>query len=121
MGEDIAKSLKAVAKLDANGDCWGCEMVRSATERMNGQAAQAHKESGKLGGRPAKQIPPPKSKEDVIDFASESGLDIDDAVECYEASYVERNGFTLDGKKILNWKAYTTKWCKTRKENRNNE
>lgn len=58
MAEDIAKSLKAVAKLDENGDCWGCEMVRSATERMNGKAAKAHKESGKLGGRPKKQTEP---------------------------------------------------------------
>lgn len=63
MGEDIAKSLKAVAKLDENSDCWGSVMVRSANDRMNGLAAQAHKESGKLGGRPKKTTEPAPAEE----------------------------------------------------------
>ena len=52
---DIQESMAAMLQLDGEGDSFGSKMVRKAKERMNGKAALASAENGKLGGRPAKK------------------------------------------------------------------
>lgn len=59
----------------------------------------------------------PRKKSVVLDFATDSGLDVIDAGECWEASK-EREWKDADGKTIYNWKAFVVTWCRTRKENR---
>lgn len=57
------------------------------------------------------------TRQDVVDFAVQNGLDVNDACECYDAT-VERGGRDADGKAVKNWKGYVTQWCETRKESR---
>jgi hypothetical protein len=58
-----------------------------------------------------------RNKEDFIQWAIDTGLDPDDAGNCWEAT-MERGGLTKDGKKVDNLCAYTVKWCRTSKKNR---
>ena len=60
----------------------------------------------------------PADRQEVSDFASLEGLDVDDAAECWYVTVQERDGMTADGKNITNGKAYVRKWCETRKDNR---
>lgn len=69
--------------------------------------------------RKSKSQPMPLDKHAVLDFAAREGLDINDAYECWYATINERKGMTADGKPINNWKAYTRKWCETRRNGRN--
>lgn len=58
-----------------------------------------------------------RNKEEFIQWAIDTGLDPDDAGNCWEAT-MERGGLTKDGKKVDNLCAYTVKWCRTSKKNR---
>lgn len=58
-----------------------------------------------------------RNKEEFIQWAIDTGLDPDDAGNCWEAT-MERGGLTKDGKKVDNICAYTVKWCRTSKKNR---
>lgn len=83
-------------------------------------ACDASSENGKMGGRPRNDGigPMPDDVQAVYDFASDAGLDNDDAYECWYVTVNERNGLTADGKEIKNWKSYIRTWCRTRKSNR---
>ena len=63
--------------------------------------------------------PMPADKMIVVDFANKEGLDVDDACECWYVTNTERGGKTADGKNIIDWKGYTKRWCKSRKDRRN--
>ena len=54
----------------------------------------------------------------VYDFAEAEGLDTGDAYECWDCTVNERDGKTLDGEPVADWKAYVRAWCSTRKGNR---
>lgn len=58
-----------------------------------------------------------RNKEEFIQWAIDTGLDPDDAGNCWEAT-MERGGLTKDGKKVENLCAYAVKWCRTSKKNR---
>ena len=58
-----------------------------------------------------------RNKEEFIQWAIDTGLDPNDAGDCWEAT-MERGGLTKDGKKVENLCAYTVKWCRTSKKNR---
>ena len=58
-----------------------------------------------------------RNKEEFIQWAIDTGLDPDDAGNCWEAT-MERGGLTKDGKKVENICAYAVKWCRTSKKNR---
>lgn len=70
-----------------------------------------------LHSAPARQRAPFRNKEDFIQWAIDTGLDPDDAGNCWEAT-MERGGLTKDGKKVENLCAYAVKWCRTSKKNR---
>lgn len=55
--------------------------------------------------------PLPKNKQEVIDFAVASGLDVDDAVTWAQINLVERKGKDKDGNTIVNWKAMCSGYC----------
>lgn len=67
---------------------------------------------------PARQLPMPNDKQEVIDFAYAEGLDTSDAYECWYVTVNDRKGMTADGNPVNNWKAYVRQWCKTREHNR---
>ena len=58
-----------------------------------------------------------RNKEEYMQWAIDSGLDAQDASDCWEAT-LERGGKDKDGNKVNNIKAFATQWCKTRAENR---
>lgn len=70
-----------------------------------------------LHSAPARQRASFRNKEEFIQWAIDTGLDPDDAGNCWEAT-MERGGLTKDGKKVDNLCAYTVKWCRTSKKNR---
>ncbi len=53
----------------------------------------------------------PKNKQEVIDFAVESGLDVDDAVTWAQINLSERKGKDKDGNPIVNWNAACSAYC----------
>lgn len=120
--EDIKKSISALIRLDPSGTSFGAYMVQLAGDRMAERSAEASRANGSLGGRPRKQPsgPMPKNKDVVIDFANDNGIDVDDAIECFEAT-TERNGCDKDGNYVTEWKGFVFKWCKSRKEKREKE
>lgn len=81
--------------------------------------------AGKLGGRPPKdgtqRCKPPRDKQEVLDFASDSGLDVDDARTWYERNFVERPGCDKYGEVIRNWKGALVAACKADRERREEE
>lgn len=126
--DDVRRSMAALARLDTENGSFGAKMVQWANTRLDGKQATANRENGMKGGRPPKPSGPvvtsigssgrmPRKKSVVLDFATDSGLDVIDAGECWEASK-EREWKDADGKTIYNWKAFVVTWCRTRKENR---
>lgn len=59
-----------------------------------------------------------RNKEEFINWAADSGLDLVDAGECWDAT-VERGWKDADGKPVNNIKAFASQWCATREEKRN--
>lgn len=59
-----------------------------------------------------------QNKEEYINWAADSGLDLVDAGECWDAT-VERGWKDADGKPVNNIKAFASQWCATREEKRN--
>lgn len=116
--KDVMASMDDIDEQNAKGDSFGAFMLRQAEERAAGSAATASRENGAKGGRPpTKKEPMPQDKNIVFDFAEAEGLDTSDAFECWEAT-MERGGKDANGRKIYNWKAYVTQWCKTRAQRR---
>ena len=97
----------------------------ASLEDRHGQARESQRRTGGSSVRGmAKVAQPPvrsgrkfRNKEEFIQWAIDTGLDPDDAGNCWEAT-MERGGLTKDGKKVENICAYTVKWCRTSKKNR---
>ena len=97
----------------------------ASLEARHGQALESKRRTGGSSVRGmAKVAQPPvrsgrkfRNKEEFIQWAIDTGLDPDDAGNCWEAT-IERGGLTKDGKKVDNICAYTVKWCRTSKKNR---
>jgi hypothetical protein len=53
----------------------------------------------------------PKTKQEVIDFAVDNGIDVDDAVEWAQINLKERKGKDKDGNPIMNWEAACKAYC----------
>lgn len=82
------------------------------------KAYKASAENGKKGGRPPVKMPLPKTKQEVIEFAIDNGLDPDDASTWAEQNLRERHGKDKDGNPILNWKGALTNYCKAMERKR---
>lgn len=96
----------------------------STTFSDNFEARQSQRRAGAdsvrgtpLHSAPARQRASFRNKEEFIQWAIDTGLDPNDAGNCWEAT-MERGGLTKDGKKVDNICAYTVKWCRTSKKNR---
>ena len=124
---DIDESMDALETLDDTGTSFGSKMVRMARERENSRFTMAARENGKLGGRPRKdgtrpsQCKPPRDKQEVLDFAADNGLDVDDARLWYERNFIERPGCDRYGEVIRNWKGALVAACKAERERREEE
>lgn len=109
------------------------------------KAYDANVKNGHLGGRPPKEkaeaengahdaVPqnlhsnlpasaprtcrPPRSFDEVRDFAEQNGLDYDDVRLWWERNFVERDGTDKDGKKFKNWKGALVNACKAEETKR---
>ena len=82
------------------------------------KAYKASAENGKKGGRPPVRIHLPKTKQEVIEFAIDNGLDPDYASTWAEQNLKERRGKDKDGNPILNWKGALTNYCKAMERKR---
>jgi len=114
--QDVKQSMDDLEDLNGNSGTFGSKMVQWSFDRKEKPAATASRNNGSLGGRPIK-AGMPQSKNIVVNWAIDNGIDPDDAGECWEATK-ERNWRDADGNAITNWKAFVKAWCKTRKENR---
>lgn len=106
----------------------GCDfanaLIEDATARFMKKSA-----SGTKGGiasaktRNARRANPdaPKSKQEVLDFAADNGLDVDDARLWYERNFIERPGCDKYGEVIRNWKGALVAACKADRERREEE
>ena len=97
----------------------------ASLEARHGQALESQRRTGgssvrgmaKVAQSPVRSGRKFRNKEEFIQWAIDTGLDPDDAGNCWEAT-MERGGLTKDGKKVENICAYTVKWCRTSKKNR---
>lgn len=97
----------------------------ASLEARQGQALESQRRAGadSVRGTPSHRAPARsparkfRNKEEFIQWAIDTGLDPDDAGNCWEAT-MERGGLTKDGKKVENLCAYAVKWCRTSKKNR---
>ena len=58
------------------------------------------------------RIPAPRDKYEVMDFAEDNGLYVEDARLWYQRNYVERPGCDKDGEVIRNWRGALINACK---------
>lgn len=82
-----------------------------AGAKDSSRVKSAHAGSHKAGKAPAR-IPAPRDKHEVMDFAEDNGLDVEDARLWYERNYVERPGCDKDGVVIRNWRGALINACK---------
>ena len=118
----MSRSPEAAAQ---SGKAYDQETFQVSTdEARQSQALESRRTDGhslRVGNvaRPPVRSPGRKfrNKEEFIQWAIDTGLDPDDAGNCWEAT-MERGGLTKDGKKVDNLCAYAVKWCRTSKKNR---
>ena len=118
----MSRSPEAAAQ---SGKVYDQETFQVSTdEARQSQALESRRTDGhslRVGNvaRPPVRSPGRKfrNKEEFIQWAIDTGLDPDDAGNCWEAT-MERGGLTKDGKKVDNLCAYAVKWCRTSKKNR---
>ena len=112
----VEKLADALVVGDNKSGCdFATALIDDATARFMKKSA-----SGTKGGiasanaRNARKANPgaPKSKQEVLDFAADNGLDVDDARLWYERNYVERPGCDKDGEVIRNWRGALINACK---------
>lgn len=82
------------------------------------KAYKASAENGKKGGRPPVKVPLPKNKQEVINFAVDNKLDVDDAQAWAEQNLKERKGHDKWGNTFENWKGALVNYCKGEKKKR---
>lgn len=105
------------------GDGESCNSFANDLIRESMEFSKKKSEAGKKGmeNRWIKKIPLPTKLQEVLDFAADEGLDVDDAREWAEINLKERKGKDKDGKPILNWKGALRNYCKAMERKRNNE
>lgn len=111
-GERFKKALKRLMENDSPEGTPEFEMIKESaqySERQKKRIDEYWKRKNEEKGR----IALPKSRQEVIDFALDSGLDVDDAVQWAEINLKERKGHDKDGNKIMNWKAACSAYCGT--------
>lgn len=89
------------------------KMIAARSERAKAAAAARW-------GSPAENIPLPKKKQEVIDFALDNGLDMADVEQWISMSLKERKGKDKNGNAIRNWKGALVKFCKSMNDKRAN-
>lgn len=89
------------------------KMVAARSERAKAAAAARW-------GSPAESIPLPKKKQEVVDFAVDSGLDMADVEQWIAMSLKERRGRDKAGNAIKNWKGALVKFCQKMADKRSN-
>lgn len=120
--------MKAKAAYDAsseNGkkggrprkDSSGTEEARESQRRAGADSVRGTPSHSAPARPPVRSGRKFRNKEEFIQWAIDTGLDPDDAGNCWEAT-MERGGLTKDGKKVENLCAYAVKWCRTSKKNR---
>lgn len=80
------------------------KMVEARSERAKAAAAARWRP-------PAEDIPLPKKKQEVIDFALCNRLDLADVEQWIAMTIKERKGRDKDGAAIKNWKGALIKFC----------
>ena len=114
--EDIQQSMDDLYNRNPDGNSFGAFMVRAAETRQ--ESYPMARENGLKGGRPPSKVALPKNKQEVIEFAADNGLDVDDASTWAEQNLRERRGKDKDGKPIDNWKGALVNYCKAMSKRR---
>ena len=84
-----------------------CAGANDSSRVKSANVAGSHKT-----GKAPVRIPAPRDKHEVLDFAEDNGLDVEDARLWYERNYVERPGCDKDGEVIRNWRGALINACK---------
>lgn len=69
--------------------------------------------------KPKDPIPLPRNKQEVIDYAEDNSLDVDDALEWAQINLKDRGGKDKDGNPIRNWKMACSAYCAAMQNKRN--
>jgi len=124
-GNDTTADATTREDVEFKSDSGDAGDLESATSANNSEARVNQRRAGadSVRGTPLHSAPVRsparkfRNKEEFIQWAIDTGLDPDDAGNCWEAT-MERGGLTKDGKKVENICAYAVKWCRTSKKNR---
>ena len=139
--KDVRASVVDFIRRNPEGDTFGAKMVRKMDDRIasrseqnsrNGTKGAAARWGKSHGGEPAagecvderkafsspSMVKLPKTKQEVIEFAIDNGLDPDDASTWAEQNLRERRGRDKDGNLIMNWKGALTNYCKAMEKKR---
>lgn len=109
----------------------GCELANQMINESI-EFTRRKAEAGRIGGLASAasrsgwrefsdEIPQPKSKKEVLDFAADNGLDIDDARTWWERNFVERPGCDRYGEVFKNWKGALVNACRAESKKRQGE
>ena len=116
--EDVKQSMADMMSGNSSGKSFGAKMVAKARERL-AKLGPINSENAKKGADAKwNRIPLPKNKHEVIEFAADNGLDVDDASTWAEQNLRERRGKDKDGKPIDNWKGALVNYCKAMSKRR---
>lgn len=104
----------------------GCELanriIDEATAYVNKKSEAGRKggiaSANARGHRFDSSIPLPRRKKEVLDFAQDMGLDVDDARVWWEQNFVERPGCDRDGVVFENWKGALVNYCRAEAKRR---
>lgn len=88
-------------------------------KRTGGQSPLSQSPSSRPPVRTSRRIRPPRSFEEVAEFADAQGLDYDDARLWWQRNFVERPGCDKDGVVFENWKGALINACKAEEAKRN--
>lgn len=66
-----------------------------------------------------KAEPLPRNKQEVIEYAEDNSLDVDDALEWAQINLKDRGGKDKDGNPIRNWKMACSAYCAAMQNKRN--
>lgn len=84
----------------------------------DGDASNREAEEDRKSSTSPSNVKLPRTKQEVIEFAIDNGLDPDDASTWAEQNLKERHGMDKDGNQIMNWKGALTNYCKAMKKKR---
>lgn len=116
--EDVKQSMADMMSGNSSGKSFGANMVAKARERL-AKLGPINSENGKKGADAKwNRIPLPRNKQEVLEFAADNGLDVDDASTWAEQNLRERRGKDKDGNPIENWKGALVNYCKAMERKR---